>query len=356
VSDGTAARSGGTGGVRLARVLGPEHVGRRVVVRRTLPDGSAGDLLGELVAWGGGRLTVRTRDGREVVVEESAMLAGKPVPPPPVRRPRAARDGQDARDAAPAAPEVADLALERAAALGWPALESERLGDWLLRAGGGFTGRANSVLPLGDPGLPLEDALAAVRAWYAARGLPPRVQVPLPAQGGLDADLVARGWAPSDPTGVLVAALGDVLRRVEVRPGAAPVAVADDLDEAWLAAYHYRGAALPGVARDVLRGRPVGGALGFLRVEDPAGGGLLGVARVAVAEGWAGLTAVEVAPRARRRGLGAALLRAAARWASERGAHGAYVQVAQGNEAALALYERAGFRRHHAYRYLTRAP
>ena len=27
-----------------------------------------------------------------------------------------------------------------------------RLGDWLLRAGSGFTGRANSVLPLGSPG------------------------------------------------------------------------------------------------------------------------------------------------------------------------------------------------------------
>ena len=34
---------------------------------------------------------------------------------------------------------------------GWPPLERGELGGWMLRAAGGFTGRANSVLPLGDP-------------------------------------------------------------------------------------------------------------------------------------------------------------------------------------------------------------
>ena len=51
-------------------------------------------------------------------------------------------------------------------------VESERLGDWELRAASGFTRRANSVLPLGDPRLPLDEALDAVRRWYGDRGLP----------------------------------------------------------------------------------------------------------------------------------------------------------------------------------------
>ena len=42
-------------------------------------------------------------------------------------------------------------ALERLAARSWRGLEEQRYGDWLLRAGGGFTGRANSVLVLGEP-------------------------------------------------------------------------------------------------------------------------------------------------------------------------------------------------------------
>ena len=47
-------------------------------------------------------------------------------------------------------PRIQDL--ERAAALHWQAPETERLGEWRLRAADGFTGRANSALPLGDPG------------------------------------------------------------------------------------------------------------------------------------------------------------------------------------------------------------
>jgi N-acetylglutamate synthase len=43
------------------------------------------------------------------------------------------------------------VALERLAARSWRGLEEQWHGDWLLRAGGGFTGRANSVLVVGDP-------------------------------------------------------------------------------------------------------------------------------------------------------------------------------------------------------------
>ncbi len=53
--------------------------------------------------------------------------------------------------------------LERLAARTWRGLEEERYGEWLLRAGGGFTGRANSVLVLGDPPA---DRLVS---WLAAR-------------------------------------------------------------------------------------------------------------------------------------------------------------------------------------------
>ncbi|HJY74052.1 MAG TPA: hypothetical protein VJ347_19940, partial [Streptosporangiaceae bacterium] len=73
----------------------------------------------------------------------------------------------------PLGPRIQDL--ERAAALHWQAPETERLGDWLLRAGEGFTGRANSALPLGDPGVPLPEAVAAVEGWYRRRDLRPMI-------------------------------------------------------------------------------------------------------------------------------------------------------------------------------------
>jgi N-acetylglutamate synthase len=48
--------------------------------------------------------------------------------------------------------DVADL--ERLATRGWRGAEEAPLGEWLLRAGGGFTGRANSALVAGNPGMP----------------------------------------------------------------------------------------------------------------------------------------------------------------------------------------------------------
>jgi GNAT superfamily N-acetyltransferase len=51
--------------------------------------------------------------------------------------------------------------IELAAARHWQAPEEGYLGEWLLRAGAGFTGRANSALPLGDPGVELAGAACA---------------------------------------------------------------------------------------------------------------------------------------------------------------------------------------------------
>ncbi|MDQ6650864.1 MAG: hypothetical protein M3Z02_12225 [Actinomycetota bacterium] len=59
-------------------------VGSRVVVRRVLGerDGRAvfGDVLGDLLSWGGGVLLVRTRAG-EVAIDDRTVVAAKRVPP-----------------------------------------------------------------------------------------------------------------------------------------------------------------------------------------------------------------------------------------------------------------------------------
>ena len=91
---------------------------------------------------------------------------------------------------------------ERAPALYWQAPEQEPLGHWLLRAAESFTGRANSILPLGDPGLPLSEAVAAVEGWCHRRALPPMVVLPGPLQirsrpDPLEDLLAERGWVPA---------------------------------------------------------------------------------------------------------------------------------------------------------------
>ena len=141
-------------------------------------------------------------------------------------------------------PTVAEL--ERIAFESWRGLEHEKFGDWLLRAGGGFTGRANSALVVGEPPAALPDAVAAVTRWYAGRGLRPRAQVPLPGLEAADAAFAAAGWDRDEDVLVLTA------RVAGWPPPSVDVVLAPEPDDDWLTGYRYRGSALPPVARDVL--------------------------------------------------------------------------------------------------------
>ena len=244
----------------------------------------------------------------------------------------------------PAAPRPRDVAaLERLAARTWRGLEEEHCGDWLLRAGGGFTGRANSVLVLGDPPEDLPRAVDAVTQWYGDRGLQPRAQVPLPGSEAADAALAAAGWARDEDVLVLTAPLtGWPTTGVDVDLAAEP-------DDAWLAGYRYRGTPLPPVARAVLvnAADPVFAAV---RLE-PAPAPLAAVARGVLVDGWLCVTAVTVDERRRRHGLATAVMAALGDWARDRRGHSCVLQVAASNSPALALYRRLGFVEHHRYHY-----
>jgi N-acetylglutamate synthase len=260
--------------------------------------------------------------------------------------------------------------LERIAAAHWRGTEEEWLGGWLLRAAEGFTGRANSALPLGDPGLPLDAAVAGLTQWYRSRGLPPMIAVPGPLDGdspagaldaelarALDAELDRRSWAVrAAPAFVMVADRPSAAPGPGGAPSPGPLPGgpagaelhADPVpDDAWLAAYHYRGQReAPPVLRTVLMSAA---DQVFLSVR--AAGSVLAIARVSLAAGWAGITAVEVSAGQRRSGLGGALTRAALGLAASRGARGVFLQVEVDNTAARALYERGGFRYSHRYHY-----
>ncbi|MQA24831.1 MAG: GNAT family N-acetyltransferase [Micromonosporaceae bacterium] len=327
-------------------MLTTRDVGARVVVRRVVGarDGRPlySDVLGDLVEFAEAHVTVRDATGRLITVPRDEIAAAKPVPPRSATR-----------------REI--VALERVAAAGWPAREAEQLGEWLLRAASDWTNRANSVLPLGDPGMPLPEALRQVHDWYAARGLAPRFAVPLPGFGDVDRELDARGWVVTHTVLVQAAELAAV--RDAAERGAAERAghsaaghdaarralpaprLAARPDEDWLAVAVHRKGPMPDGAYDVLVGArdPV-----FAALRDESGD-LLATGRGVVDDGWLGLSLMEVAPHARRRGLARHVVAALAEWAAERGAERAYLQVESNNEAAIGLYASLGFTTHHTY-------
>lgn len=237
---------------------------------------------------------------------------------------------------------------------GHPPLERDRIGDWLLRAADGYTGRANSLLPVGDPGLPLQDAIARTREWYAARGLPLAVQLALP-EGREPADdllgslLLAQGCTLSPPVLVMTGATAQVPDCP--LPQGCSLEVDDEPTDAFLAASGERAIAHREAAMGILRGAT---DQGFLRVVQS--GRTVAVVRSPVHDGWAGLFGLHVDPAHRRQGLGAALTAAVAAQARARGIPSLYLQVEADNAPAVDLYRRMGLTTHHVYWYCAAEP
>ena len=307
-------------------------------------------------------LTLRTADGTRVTVPVGDLVRLHAVPP--------RRTG---RGPAHLAVSMDDLA--RVTADGWRAGDEAALGDWLLRAADGVTGRANSALVVGDPGRPLEAALPAVTDWYAARGLPAMLQVchgagePVHAHAAGAAALAA-GMRPGMAVLVMVADLQSVSDMARAgapaaAPAAAPasapraagrrsplasVSVSAAPDEAWVQAYLGSKGVSPRqltAVRGLLESAP---RQVFASCRDDAGQ-VVAVGRLAVSPGWAGLFGLWTDPTLRRTGVGTSVV-AALLDGVDRHTPALYLQVQDDNAPAIAMYRGLGFVDHHRYTYL----
>ncbi len=292
-------------------VPAPDASSRRISLRRRQPGGALSDVVGHLVAANHEWLVVLPEDRGAVWVPRAEVETIREVPE---------RVVLPASSAEP---------LERALDPTWPGLRRARLGGWLLRQGRGVTGRANSVLAVGDPEVPFEEALSLAREWYEGP-----VTLQAVVGGRRAAEALAAGFVAAKPTIVMT------------RPAADPPAVDEEVvgdgspDEAWRS--------ICGVSGDRLAEVTVAPAR-YLRLGDRAAG------RVALAGQWAVLTCVEVVEGERGRGLGRRITRALLAEAARLGAKHVALQVEESNAVAIALYDSEGFEEHHRYCYLTRA-
>lgn len=319
------------------------HVGRRATVRYlrwpTPPPGEPAltDAVGEVRANNPDEIVLATRRG-EVRIPRDRVVATRLIPP--ARGRRAALPGGA----------LSPLQMAAAGGSAWPAPEVEHLGEWLLRAGGGFSARANSVLPVGDPGLPLPAALDRVEAWYAARGLPPNLTIAVPLHANPLADPLAalaltRGYVASEPTLFLTASTDAVRAGCGGPPPVGlEVTTRTDLTDVWLAAYDGYRTADRAALTAILDGSPLQSLATAV-----ADGRVVGVGRLGGDQSWAGIAAMYVDPAYRRRSVARALLVALSADAQRSGVPGLHLQVWADNVAALALYEGCGFVRHHHY-------
>ncbi|MGR6026981.1 N-acetylglutamate synthase, CG3035 family [Rhodococcus erythropolis] len=302
-------------------------IGSRVVLRYKLPPGYSHpmtDVIGILE--GADPIAVRSGDGRLVQVSADQVIALKTLSARPIR--------------------IGEIRnLETAAAAAWPGVEQAWIDGWLLRAGHGFTGRANSALPLGGAGTVAgfdASTFERIRQWFGDRGLPTLLL--LPDRLGTAPD----GWTSEKETIVMAADLGNV-----TLPLGPPVtSFADRPDHNWLSTYDAHGD--PAYVEAVLTAVVGSATFGAIGNTDTT----LAIGRAALTEApdgkrWVGLTGIHVAPEHRRHGIGSLICGDLLFWGRQNGATHAYLQVSAENSAAIALYERLGFVEHHRYRYAT---
>jgi len=246
---------------------------------------------------------------------------------------------------------VADPGLRSASAQTWPGIECEQLGEWQLRASRGYTGRANSVLVSGDPGLPIREAADRATAFYRSRGLPVLVQIVIGSAE--EQALRAIGWIEARPAEadcwVMTRRLDDgVEDGPDVVSSSMPAVGLDGhLTGRWLSARFPDG--VPDGAPEVLGG----GRCAFASVIG-SDRRTVGLGRAAVSSGHVGVSCLWIEESQRRRGFGTQLLSALMRWGRAAGASTAFLEVLDDNVGARAAYRRSGFVDRYAYRYLTR--
>ena len=240
------------------------------------------------------------------------------------------------------------IEMEQIASNAWVAEETERHGGWLFRANGGITRRANSVLPLGPPPpLPIAESIEKAIEFYKKRDLIPRFQMTETSKPvELDRDLSERGFSVGLQVEIHTAAINHLVQREP----AFDVLISNDISDGWMSVYTessgYDEASME-TRKALMKRTSLQKAFALAKIDRELAGVGFGV----VEGKWLGLFNIAVHPTMRGKGVALAVNTALAKWAHQRGARSAYLQVESEHIPALKLYDKLGFQHLYTYWY-----
>jgi GNAT superfamily N-acetyltransferase len=245
----------------------------------------------------------------------------------------------------------------------WPAERTAPLGNWILRASGGITRRANSVFTWGN--FPEDSAwLQQVESFYHGHELPVYYHVSEASPDGLDAKLDQLGYQKDAPTIVMTAESKEVMELSQLKW---EQKAKFELTSVWLTPLDH--GRLDAVAKetwlthfmqlekfsdkraDFYRGLMdrISPIKGFVQLR--LNGETAAVGTAVVEKGWAGLINVVVGEQFRGQGISYRLMQTLAEWSAQQGASNLYLQVMADNETAIRSYSNLGFSPLYGYHY-----
>jgi ribosomal protein S18 acetylase RimI-like enzyme len=236
--------------------------------------------------------------------------------------------------------------LEEIAANGHVALNVMQYDGWLLRFSEGFTGRANSISVIYPSRKGIEEKVAYCEKCYAKQGLPTLFKV-TEFDTELSGYLEKRGYEVVTPTDVMILDL----EKTDLSADMSECVFAEKPQE-WLQPYFEFEKQTDPVKQELFRQIQDKVLVDKVYCTVMMNGKPAACASTASEQGYALLHNVVVDPEQRGKGLGEKLCRAILAKAKEDGAKYAYLQVVQGNNVALNLYQKIGFKKVYTYWYM----
>lgn len=235
--------------------------------------------------------------------------------------------------------------IEEAGLNAWPSRQQMLYDGWLLRFANGYTKRANSVMPVYESTLDVDEKIDYCEGIYRQMGLPPVFRLTPLAQGKLDPVLEGRGYRKIDPTRVLTVTLADwdspVPQEILVRE--LPL-------EQWMGVFSE-------ISGSLVEKQPAHAEI-LRNIINPHLTAALEISGKWVACGlgvlerdWFGLFDIVTHPDYRQQGLGTQLVAGMLDWAKSQGALKSYLQVMENNAPALGLYAKLGYVDNYGYWY-----
>ena len=236
--------------------------------------------------------------------------------------------------------------LEELAMNAWPALHNLHYDGWVLRTTDGYTKRANSVHPLYEPKLDLDEKIGFCESFYRDLSQPTVFKMTASSTpSGLDAHLDALGYLKDSPTSIQL---------LDLNSGNHATAAGVELTSTDTETWHTAFARMNHVSaeRQVLHEQ-------ILRTILPdkcyasilKDGSIIGCGLGVKQAGYLGIFDIVIDPDYRNNGHGERLMEALLAWGVQQGAQMAYLQVMCDNEPALRLYEKLGFQEKYQYWY-----
>ncbi|MCU6710669.1 GNAT family N-acetyltransferase [Paenibacillus sp. J5C_2022] len=237
--------------------------------------------------------------------------------------------------------------IEELSLNGWPSLSTVVYDGWLLRFSSGYTKRANSISPLYDSYLPLDEKIVECEQRYKVMKQPAIFKLTsFASPPRLDELLAGRGYKIVDRTSVQTRSLDEV--KV---PVITSVSLEKRASKQWLDTY----SRLSGVTSrhrhtmEQMLGK-IQGRTGYIMLYDDARE-IVACGLGVVEREYIGLYDIVTASQHRNRGYGEQMILHLLHWGRDNSAKHSYLAVVADNRPAIRLYAKLGYKEEYTYWY-----